>query len=314
MTAVSPVHTIGIWPASKSLTEAADGALEDTQRIFDAVAHMREKLIAAAGLTFAKQDVLVYSRKTRLDVINWVPAQGERAPLQLAIVIDNSTSLSDVGSQLKDIAGFISLQSKSTAVGVFYAVNGTVQTASKFSTDHDAVARTLRLPLGPQSGDSPSVYLSLSDLIKNRWPVTGARREILLVSSGIDRLDQGPDSPYVAAAVEDVQKGRVIVHTIYTGGDRLGRSLRGQFAQSNLVKLTDESGGYSFFEGLGTPVSFSPYLKQLDMVLHNQFLLTIAVPPSEKSKGELKPIEVRTEQRNIGLKYPKQVFTPGHPK
>jgi hypothetical protein len=270
------------------------------------------KFTAPPPLT--KQDILVYSRKTRLDVINWVPAQGDRAPLQLAIVIDNSASQLGVGSQLDDIAGFISLQSRSTAVGVFYAVNGTVQTASNFSTDHRGAAKTLRLPFGPRAGDSPSVYLSVSDLVKNRWPATGARREILLISSGIDRLDQGPESPYVEAAIEDVQKAGVVVHTIYTGGDRFGRSFRAQYAQSNLIMLTDGSGGYNFFEGLGSPVSFSPYLKQLDMVLHNQFLLTFAIAPSEKSKGELKPIEVRTEQRNVDLKYSKQIRVPGRVK
>jgi len=255
-----------------------------------------------------RQDILVYSRKTRLDVINWVPAQGERSALQLAIVIDNSASQLGVGSQLGDIAGFISLQSKSTAVGVFYAVNGTVQTGSNFSTDHAAVAKTLRLPAGPRAGDSPSVYLSVSDLVKNRWPATGARREILLISSGIDRLDQGPQSPYVAASIEDVQKAGVIVHAIDTEAGRFGRSLRGQFAQSNLAMLTVGSGGYNLYEGILAPVSFSPYLKQLDMILHNQFLLTFAIAPSQKSKGELKPIEIRTEQRNVRLKYPQQVL------
>ncbi len=262
----------------------------------------------------SKQDILVYSNKTRLDVINWVPAQGERAPLQLAIVIDNSANQLGVGTQLQDIAGFISLQSKSTAVGVFYAMNGTVQTACDFTVDHKAAAKALRLTFGPRAGDSPSVYLSVSDLVRNRWPLTGKRREILLISSGIDRMDRGPQSPYVQAAIEDAQKTGVIVHAIYTDGVRFGMSLRGQFAQDNLVMLTDQSGGYNFFEGVSTPVSFSPFLKQLDMVLHNQFLLTFAIAPSEKAKGELKPIEIRTEQRKVELKYPKQVVVPGQAK
>ena len=155
-----------------------------------------------------KQDILVYSRKTRLDVINWVPAQGERAPLQLAVVIDNSANQLGVGSQLNDIAGFISLQSKSTSVGVFYAVNGTVQTASNFTTDHAAAAKALRLTFGPRAGDSPSVYLSVSDLVKNKWPATGARREILLISSGIDRLDKGPKAPTCPPRSNILEGGR----------------------------------------------------------------------------------------------------------
>jgi hypothetical protein len=270
------------------------------------------KFTAPPPLT--RQDITAFSNKTRLDVINWVPAQGERAPLQLAIVIDNSANQLGVGTQLNDLAAFIRRQSRSTAVGVFYAANGTVQTASNFSTNHEAVAKTLRLPLGPGAGDSPSVYLSLSDLIKNRWPVTGARREVLLISSGVDRLDRGPQSPYVAAAIEDSQKAGVVVHAIYTDGVRFGETLHGQFAQDNLVQLTDQSGGFNFFEGISTPVSFAPYLNQLDMVLHNQYLLTVSFPRSGKEKGELRPIEMRTEQHNVTLKYPKQVLVSGHLK
>lgn len=262
----------------------------------------------------ARQDINAFSGKTRLDVLNWVPAQGGKAPLQLAIVIDNSANQLGVGTQLSDIAAFIRLQSKTTAVGVFYAANGTVQVASNFSTDHEAVAKTLRLPFGLRAGDSPSVYISLSDLIKNRWPVTGARREALLISSGVDRLNRGPQSPYVAAAIEDSQKGGVVVQAIYTDGVRFGETLRGQFAQDNLVQLTDQSGGFNFFEGISTPVSFGPYLNQLNMVLHNQYLLTVALPRTDKKNGELRPLELKLEQRNVELKYPKQVLVPGPAK
>jgi hypothetical protein len=270
------------------------------------------KFTAPPPLT--RQDLIVTSDKRRLDVLNWVPAQAGTAPLQLAILIDNSASQFGVGTQINDIAGFVNQQSRSTAVGVFYAMNGTVQTASPFSTNHEAVAKSLRLPFGRGAGDSPSVYLSLSDLVKNRWPVSGARREALLISSGVDRMDRGPESPYVAAAIEDCQKAGVVVHTIYTDGVRFGETLRGQFAQGNLVELTDGSGGFNFFEGVSTPVSFSPYLKQLDMVLHNQYLLTVGIARSNKAKGELRPLEIRTEQHNVQLKFPKQVLVPGQTK
>ncbi|MGH9772738.1 MAG: hypothetical protein ACRD4Q_13750 [Candidatus Acidiferrales bacterium] len=259
----------------------------------------------------AKDDISVYSGKTRWDVLDWSPAQGEKAGLQMAIVIDNSASQTAVGTQLNDLASFVRLQSKTTAVGIFYAVNGTVQTASNFSTNHEAVAKTLRLPFGLRAGASPSVYLSLSELVKH-WPATGARREILLISSGVDRLDRGPQSPYVQSAVDNIQKAGIVVHTIYTGTSlRFGTSLRGQYAQQNLDAITSGSGGEALFQGVTAPVSFSPYLKQLDMVLHNQYLLTFAAPRSNKRAGELREIRVRVEQRNVDIKYSKQVLVPG---
>jgi hypothetical protein len=267
------------------------------------------KFTAPPPLT--RQDINAFSGKTKLDVLNWVPAQGSKAPLQLAIIIDNSASQVNVATQLGQIADFVRQQSRSTAVGVFYAQNGTVQVASDFTTNHEAAAKTLRMPLGLRAGESPSVYLSLSDLIKNKWLVTGARREVLLIASGVDQLDRGPESPYVDAAIQDSQKAGVVVHAIYVDGVRFGETLRGQFAQDNLVNLTQQSGGYDLYEGITTPVSFAPFLNQLNMVLHNQYLLTVGMPGTDKKKGDLKPLDLKLEQRNIELKYPKQILVPG---
>ena len=77
------------------------------------------------------------------------------------------------------------------------------------------------------------------------------------------------------------------------------------------MQITDGSGGEAFFQGLVAPVSFTPYLNQLDMILHNQYFLTFAAAPSGKPKGELRGIQVRVEQHNVELKYPKQVLVPG---
>jgi hypothetical protein len=263
----------------------------------------------------SKQDVTVFDGKTRLNVTKWVPAHASGAALQLAILIDNSASELGVGSQLSDLASFINSQSSNTAVGIFYAMNGTVQIASPFSTDHGAVAKTLRPPLGLKAGDSPSVYLSLSDLVKHHWTRSADRREVLLVSNGVDRLDPGPQSPYAQEAIEDMQRAGVVVHTIDTGTSlRFGASLHGEYAQSNLEELTSGSGGFGFCEGVTAPVSFTPFLEQLNQVLQNQYVLTFLAPASEKEKGELREIEVRIEQRNLEIKYPKQVLVPAEPK
>jgi len=258
-----------------------------------------------------KHDLVVSSGKTRLDVIDWVLAQGQKGGLQLAILIDNSANVFGVGTQLNEIADFIAHQPASTAIGVFYAVNGTVQVAAPFSRNHDAVAKTLRVPQGPGVGSSPSVYLSLSDLINHHWKPTGGRREVLLISSGVDRMDRGPDSPYVQGAVEDAEKAGVEVHAIYTAGASFDESMRGQFAQGNLVNLAESSGGFNLFEGVSSPMTFSPYLGKLDMALRHQYRLTFAIEPSSKAKGELRAITIRTEQHQVDLRYPKLVWVPG---
>jgi hypothetical protein len=254
-----------------------------------------------------KEDVNVYSGKTRLDVLSWTPAQGPQAELQLAILIDDEVSPM-LGNQIKDLGDFIRSQAPDTQVGLFYAEHGSAVPAAKFTTDHDAVAKKLRLPAGRIAGESPSIYLSVSDLVK-RWPAGSPRREALVIASGTDILDPHTQDPYFDASVEDTQKAGVLIHSIYAGSNRLGRTFRGLISQGNLGELTSQSGGDAFFEGTGTPVAFSPFLRQLDAILQNQYLLTFT-PPAGAHSGQLRPIQIRTEQHNVKVLYPRQVRIP----
>jgi hypothetical protein len=260
----------------------------------------------------AKEDLAVYAGTTRLNVTGWVRAQGERGRLELALLIDNSVS-ADFGTQFGDLKNFIDSQPKDTAVGIFYAANGTVETASPFDTNHEAVAKKLRLPFGQNTGNSPSIYLSLSDLLSH-WPGAATRREVLLIASGVDRLNPGPSDPYVQAALKNVTKARAVVHTLYAGSAGFGASFRGNIAQGNLDQITAESGGKSFFEGVSAPVAFAPFLNQLDMILRNQYLLTFTTARSTERNGELRSIRIRTEQHNAIISAPKEVFVSGSGK
>jgi VWFA-related protein len=257
-----------------------------------------------------KDDTSVFEKKEKQKVSSWVPAQGDKAALELAIVIDDMDA-SDLGLQFADISNFIKAQPKSAGIGIFYARNGTVQPASQFSTDHDAVAKSLRLPLGRGAAYS-SIYLSLMDLIKN-WPVTGARREILLLADGIDRFRGDPFSPDVTATYETAQKAGVIIHALFTSGvDRASRNFfRVSQGQSNLAQIADATGGESFFQGTQTPISFAPFLAQLDMVLKNQYWLSWTTSRSKKAKGELRSFRVTTEISNVEIAAAEKIFVPG---
>jgi hypothetical protein len=259
-----------------------------------------------------KQDINVTEGKQKREVTNWIPAQGDKAALQLAIVIDDADS-QDLAIQLSDLKNFINSQPPSTAIGVFYASNGTVQAASQFSTDHEAVAKSLRIPLG-YTGAYSSIYLSVMGLIKG-WPVTaGARREILLIADGIDRFrGDYPISPDVDSTIINAQRAGIMIHTLFATG--VGRATRNSWhlnlGQSNLAKMADATGGEAFFQGFFTPVSYAPFLQQLDMVLKNQYWLSWATERAKKPKGELRGFKVRTEQRGVEISAADKVFVPG---
>jgi len=289
---------------------AQDQAASSNVTVTTVVTALGPKYTAPPAL--GKQDINVTEGKQKREVTNWVPAQGDKAALQLAIVIDDADS-QDLATQLSDLKNFISSQPASTAIGVFYASNGTVQPASQFSTDHEAVAKSVRIPLG-YTGAYSSIYLSVMSLMKG-WPVTGgARREILLIADGIDRFrGDYPISPDVDSTTINAQRAGVMIHTLFATG--VGRATRNSFrlnlGQSNLAKIADATGGEAFFQGFFTPVSYAPFLQQLDMVLKNQYWLSWATERAKKPKGELRSFKVRTEQRGVEISAADKVFIPG---
>lgn len=255
-----------------------------------------------------KSDVVVRTGTRREDVLDWVPAQGDNAALQLAILIDDGTNL---GPYLDELRRFIQAQPKTTGVGLFYASMGMTVTVSPFSNDHDAVANKLRITLG-RSGTSTSIFLSLIDVLKKLQSLPG-RREVLLISDGHDRLRGDlPESPDVIGSIESAQKTGIVIHTLYASVGRPRPTSFGvTLAQGNLTREAGETGGQSFFQGLQTPVSFTPFLNQLDMVLHNQYFLRFTTARSTKPKGELRGFKVTTEQRNVSITAASEAFVPG---
>ena len=302
---VLAVLMVSVFPAHAQNQPAASNNVSVTTY----VTVLGPKYTAAPALS--KGDVNVEEGKQKRGVTNWIPAQGDKAGLLLAIVIDDADT-TDVASQLGDLRNFVIAQPKTTNIGVFYASNGTIQTASHFNQDHEAVAKTLRMPLG-YTGAYSSIYLSVMNLIKG-WPATGARREILLIADGIDRFrGDYPLSPDVDATVDNAQKAGIMIHTLFANGvGRAGRnSFRVSLGQSNLSRISDATGGESFFQGFQTPVSFSPFLQQLDMVLKNQYWLSYATERSKKAKGELRKFRVRPEQKEVELSSADRIFVPG---
>jgi hypothetical protein len=252
-----------------------------------------------------REDVTVYQGRDRAKVTDWVPLQGERAGLQLFILIDDAASTS-LGSQLEDIRQFINAQPSTTAIGVAYMRNGTAEILQNPTNDHTLAAKALRLPLG-DPGASGSPYFSLVDLIK-RWP---GRREILMLSDGIDRFGgSGPSNPYVDAAIEEAQRAGVIIYSIYTPGvGHYGHSFwRTNWGQNYLSQISDETGGESYYLGFGAPVSFAPYLDDLSHRLTRQYQLTFLAKPERKAGFQ--SFKLRTEVPNAELVSADRVYVP----
>jgi hypothetical protein len=290
------------------------------------------------------EKVQVRQGKNSLRVTQVIPAQGDNAGLQLFILIDDTCD-SSIGNNLNDIRDFVNAQPATTAIAIGYMSNANVQIAQDFTADHSLAANAIRLPLGRLSTqDSP--YLSLMSLLK-RWPQQKIRREVIMVTDGIDRLRGtgaasnpfvGPQSmrnpiggpttgrnlygptpsatsmPTISIDADSAslmsQRYGVIVHGIYSPGvGRVGRNAwEAQLGQSGIGKIADETGGEYFALGTQNPVSFKPYFDRLQKVFDNQYYLVFDAIPQKKAG--LQRVRISSEATRTEIAAADNVWVP----
>ncbi len=261
-----------------------------------------------------REDVMVYEGKDRDTVTEWVPAQGDRACLELFVLLDDGSSAS-LGPLLSDIKQFISGQPASTKIGIAYMQNGMGRIEQNLTSDHALAEKALRLPMGLR-GANGSPYFSLSDLIK-RWPESTNRREVVMISDGIDPYYGSGDlqNPYLDEAIGDAQRAGILVSAIYTPGvGHSGHSYwQTYWGQLYLAQVADRTGGESYYIGFnGAPVSFAPYLEDITHRLSHQYFLTFLAKPPKKAG--LQPVKLRTEVSNVDLVSADRVYVPAEPR
>lgn len=253
----------------------------------------------------SKNDVELYQGKERVQVADF--KRGET--LYLAVLIDDSLR-SSLANQWSDLRAFLMAQPQTTYIAVAYARNGVAMVAQDFTTDHALAAKALRLPLG-NLGAASSPYLSVQDWIK-RWPASGQRSSIILFSSGIDYFRGGPATldPDLDTTIARAQKNNINVWTIYApDSGRVGRgSFRAFNWQSNLDRLSQQTGAESYSLGLGAPVNLKPYFDRIQMNLNNQYLLAFVGDGGHK--GRYEPVKVTSELRKVGFLTPSEVYLP----
>jgi hypothetical protein len=249
----------------------------------------------------AENEVMVYEGHDRDSVTEWIPAAGDRAALDLYILMDDSSG-EGLGSRLDDLRQFINAQAPATKVGVAYMQNGRARIEQDLTTDHALAAKALRLPLG-EAGINASPYISLTDLVKH-WPAGAPRREVVMISDGIDRYYESADlqDPYLAQAIDDAVRAGILVSAIYNpGAGHFGHSYwQSYWGQIYLSQLAERTGGEAYYIGFtGAPVSFTPYLDDFGHRLGHQYFLTFLAKPPKKAGWQ--QVRLGTEVRGVDL-------------
>jgi hypothetical protein len=250
-------------------------------------------------------------------VTGWSLLRGPQSTVEMVVLIDDGARQS-LGLQLPDIAKFIQGLPPDAKVAVAYMQNGRAVfggplSADPLSADHAAAVRELHLPLGGGAGASASPYFCLSDLAKH-WPSTDAhaRREVVAVTDGVDDYDRrfNPDDPYVQAAIEDSVRARLIVYSIYWRNTGLAdvTNYAAFSGQGLMAEVTDATGGKSYWEGNGNPVTFQPYLADISDRLDNQYEMDFMTPVA--GKPQMASLKLRVAAQ-VKIDAPQQVYV--HP-
>ena len=246
-------------------------------------------------------------------IVSWEPANGGKAGLDLAILIDDSVA-QRATNQLREIGDFLRGLSPDARVAVVYTSYGSVKFEKEFSTDHEGAAKAIRIP-SAFPGTANGVYDSFGELVK-KWPASQNRKVIIFVSDGIDVTNGVDDSlpgqsMVLQRAIDAAERAGVVVYTVFANG--AGRAVQNQFlvnnGQGSLARLASETGGDAFFQGTQTPISFKPFLEDIGKLLGQQYLLTFLATPGDK--GRYARLQVSVEAGDVELMAPDHVFVAG---
>jgi VWFA-related protein len=231
---------------------------------------------------------------------------GTNSPITLAVLIQEDL-VPGVGNEIKDLAEFVRQLPKGSRVMVGYLRAGSLQVKQRFTNDLEKAASSLRPPVGVASASPYNPYVEVIEALKRFDGQPLGRRAILLVSDGLD-VSRGVDSSSptqsvdLQRAVNESQRRGVAIYGFYAPS-LVAASNPGLVsnAQSSLLRLSDETGGLAFFQGTGAPVSFRPFIRELNVSLQKQAALTFL--STHLSKGFHK-IEVKSSTPGVRVAYP----------
>jgi VWFA-related protein len=235
-----------------------------------------------------------------------ISIKGINSPVTLALLIQEDL-VPSVGNEIKALADFVRKLPKGSRVMVGYLRTGSLQVKQKFTNDLERAAQALRPPAGFASVGPYNPYVEVIEALKRFESQPLGRRAILLVSDGLD-ISRGVDSSSpsqsldLKRAINESQRRAVAIYGFYapTLVAASNPSLVGN-AQSSLLRLSNETGGLAFFQGTGAPVSFEPFIRELDISLQKQSALTFLSTHLDKGFHR---IEVKSSTPGVRVAYP----------
>lgn len=228
------------------------------------------------------------------------------SPMTLGLLIQDDL-VSSISNETRGLADFIRHQPGGSRVMVGYIRSGTIEVRRKFTNELEKAASSVRPPQGLASASPFNPYVEIIEALHRFDSQPLGRRAILVISDGID-VSRGVDSSAPAEsldlqrAINEAQRRSVAIYSIFAPSAAApGAQFLNANGQSCLEKLSSDTGGRAFFQGLGAPVSFDPFLKEIDASLSRQIALTyLSTHPSKGfHKLDIKPLD-----RDVEIRHP----------
>jgi hypothetical protein len=224
----------------------------------------------------------------------------------LFLLVDDAANY-EFGAKLQELRQFVTSQPKDVSIGVAYIHDGALQIAQNPTTDHARSALALRAPSGSRSA---SPYAAVSDLI-GIWPKKTLRREIILVSSGIDEsATDGPVSVSAETAINDADRAGIVVYALYhpAADYRSGKWSKVEAGQTVLAHVCYESGGEAYFLSHDPMETVGSFLIDISEHLAHQYLVRFRLP--REPEGGLQTVFVFSRSFDQELMQPDRVWVP----
>jgi len=218
-------------------------------------------------------------------------------PITLAILMQDDL-VSSVSNEARGIANFVRHLPPGSRVMVGYIRSGSLEVRRKFTSDLEKAAAGVRPPLGLASASPFNPFVEVIEALRRFDSQPLGRRAIIVVS---DELSTPGLSLDLQRAINEAQRRSVAIYSIYApSAGTAGGGLLGLNGQSCLERLSKETGGVAFFEGTGAPVSFDPFIKEIDDSISMQIALTYLSTHPDKGfhRLEIKPLQPEVEIRH----------------
>lgn len=249
---------------------------------------------------------LTVSEDNEPQTILSIRAMGTNAPINLIVLFQDDV-VSSIGLEIKSLSDFIRRLPRDSRVFVGYLRAGSLQIRHKFTGDLEKAAKSLRPPIGVASAAPYNPYVEVIEALRRFDSQPAGRRAILLISDGLD-ISQGISSSSAGQssdlqrAIDEAQRRGVAVYSFFA--PTVTSSMDGNLllqGQSSLNRLSNETGGHAFFQGMGAPTSFDLFIKELRLDLDKQIALTYLSTHSRKGFHRLKLI---SSTPDVELDYP----------